>query len=460
MSLLSESIAMFSARLNSIRLDDEGALTAIAMAHSERRGLPLDDLTPAEQAKLIASRIHTVQPNATELADRMQRAADAGRPFVAKLGIDPTGAEVHLGHAVPMLILSRIQRMGHRVVFIVGDVTAKIGDPSGRSDERPPLTDEQIAKNLETYQQQVAPFFDFEHAEFRYNGDWLRSVTLPRIIEIASAIPVSMPLQREDFRKRLDAGQGLSLAEVLYSVVMALDSVEIECDAELGGLDQLLNMQMCRKVMSIEGQEPEVVLATDLVEGTDGSGAKMSKSRGNYVPVSGSAEEMFGRVMSIPDRLVPVYFRAFTELTDDEIALLQLRVESGDIHPMDAKRLLASLIVSTIHDVPSSTAARAAFTAKFSNRTYAELDLPTVTLDGSKLADVLIGAGFAESNGQVRRLAKQSAIRIVTELDGDQDEHVLPEATVFEPLAVLVGGSATKGTKYLKVGRRIARIAE
>ena len=194
--------------------------------------------------------------------------------------------------------------MGHQVVFIVGDVTAKIGDPSGRSDERPALTDADIARNLATYQQQVTPFFDFTRAQFRYNGDWLRDVKLPELIEITAQIPVSMPLQREDFRQRLEAGKGLSLAELLYSVVMALDSVEIDCDLEVGGIDQFLNMQMCRKVMEICGQTPELVVATSLIEGTDGTGAKMSKSKGNYVPVAAAAGEIYGKLMSVPDRLV------------------------------------------------------------------------------------------------------------------------------------------------------------
>ena len=220
-------------------------------------------------------------------ADDRGGAKRAG-PSVAKFGIDPTGAEVHLGHAVPILVLDRFQRMGHHVVFIVGDVTAKIGDPSGRSDERPALTDEEIAANLATYRDQASAFFDFSRAEFRHNGDWLRQVTLPRLIEVTAHVPVAMSLQREDFRNRISAGHSLSLAELLYSVAMALDSVEVRCDLEVGGLDQFLNMQMCRKVMEICGQEPELVVATALLEGTDGTGAKMSKSRGNYVPSDGA----------------------------------------------------------------------------------------------------------------------------------------------------------------------------
>ncbi|MGH9107509.1 MAG: tyrosine--tRNA ligase, partial [Acidimicrobiales bacterium] len=189
----------------------------------ERRSMDLSDLSPTEQAALVAGRCEHLQPSPEAMAERVADAAKVGRPFVAKLGIDPTGAEVHLGHAVPIMLLSRFQRLGHRVVLIVGDVTAKIGDPSGRSEERPVLTDEDIARNLTTYRQQVSPFFDFSRAELRHNGDWLRSVTLPRLIEVTARVPVSMALQREDFRARLSSGQGFSLAELLYSVAMALD---------------------------------------------------------------------------------------------------------------------------------------------------------------------------------------------------------------------------------------------
>jgi len=287
MTRLSESLDRLAGPLRDGDLADDTAVRRVLEETTARRTMDLSDLPAAEQAAMIAGRSQQLQPSPAALAERIEQARAEGRPFVAKFGIDPTGKEVHLGHSVPMQILSRFQRMGRHVVFIVGDVTAKIGDPSGRSDDRPPLTDEIIADNLASYRQQVSPFFDFDRgAEFRHNGDWLRQVTLPRLIEITSRIPLSMSLQRDDFRTRLDAGHGLSVAELLYSVVMALDSVETNCDLEVGGIDQFLNMQMCRKVMEICGQVPELVVATPLVEGTDGTGAKMSKSLGNYVPLT------------------------------------------------------------------------------------------------------------------------------------------------------------------------------
>ena len=394
MTRLSQSVDHATALIKDADLAADAIVRELLEATTQRRSMDLSDLSPTEQATIIAARCQELQPSADALAKRITEAAKDQRPFIAKLGIDPTGHEVHLGHAVPMILLSRFQRMGHQVVFIVGDVTAKIGDPSGRSDERPPLTDEDIALNLATYREQVTPFFDFTHAQFRHNGDWLREIKLPRLIEVLSQIPVSMPLQREDFRKRLDAGQGLSLAELIYSVVMALDSVEINCDLELGGIDQFLNMQMCRKVMDISGQTSELVVATALIEGTDGTGAKMSKSKGNYVPVTAPPGEIFGKIMSVPDRLVEPYFRALSEWLDSELTVAVERVEATSLHPMDLKKILAGDVTAAIHGVDAAMKAREEFVAQFSKRTFGEVeDLPTVADISQPVIEVVKALG-------------------------------------------------------------------
>ncbi|MGH3848431.1 MAG: tyrosine--tRNA ligase, partial [Pseudonocardiaceae bacterium] len=428
---------------------------------TQRRSLDLSDLAPTEQAALISARSQELQPSAEALAERIITAENKGRRFIAKFGIDPTGHEVHLGHTVPMLILSRFQRMGHQVVFIIGDMTAKIGDPSGRSDDRPALTDEDIARNLATYREQVTPFFDFERAQFRHNGDWLRQMTLPKIIEITAQIPVSMPLQREDFRKRLEAGQGLSLAELMYSVVMALDSVETNCDLEVGGIDQFLNMQMCRRVMDICGQRPELVVATSLIEGTDGTGAKMSKSKGNYVPLTASAGEIFGKIMSVPDRLMEQYFRALSEWLDSELAVTTERVKAGSLHPMDLKKILAGEVTAAIHGVDAAMLAREEFVARFSKRTFAEAgDLPTISDLGQSITDAVKALGFAKSNGDVRRVAEQNGLRLVVESEGGQEHVTLTADETREPLDAVVKDKldGQSGDFYLKVGRKLARI--
>lgn len=461
MTRLSESVHRATVVLRKANLADNAIVHELLEETTRRRALDLSDLSPTEQAVLIADRSQQLQPSVDALAERIAEADKKGRSFTAKFGIDPTGAEVHLGHAVPMLLLSRFQRMGHEVVFIVGDMTAKIGDPSGRSDERPALTDEDITRNLATYREQVRPFFDFTRAQFRHNGDWLRRVNLPRIIGITAQIPVSMPLQREDFRKRLEAGRGLSLAELLYSVVMALDSVETNCDLEIGGIDQFLNMQMCRKVMDICGQTPELVVATSLIEGTDGTGTKMSKSRGNYVPLTAPAGEIFGKIMSVPDRLVDQYFRALSEWRNCELAVSSERVTAGSLHPMDLKKILAGEVTAAIHGIDAAMSAREEFAARFSKRTFREVEeLPAVADLDQPITEVVKALGFATSNGHVRRVAQQNGLRLVAEFESGQEQVTLTADEAREPLSAVVKDKldGQTGDYFLKVGRKLARI--
>lgn len=461
MSRLSESVSRVTAMLARADLADDAAVGDLLSETTSRRRLDLSDLSAAEQAALIAARSQELQPSASALVERIDQARERGRPFVAKFGIDPTGADVHLGHAVPMLILSRFQRMGHQVVFIVGDMTAKIGDPSGRSDDRPALTDEDIASNLATYREQVTPFFDFDRAQFRHNGEWLRKVTLPEIIEITAQIPLSMSLQREDFRRRIEAKQGLSLAELMYSVVMALDSVETNCDLEVGGIDQFLNMQMCRRVMEICGQTPELVVATALVEGTDGTGAKMSKSKQNYVPLAAAPDEIFGKIMSIPDRLVEPYFRALSEWTDAELTVVRRRLEDRTLHPADLKKILAGEVTAAIRGVGSAMKARAGFAARFATHTFAGLEgLPTVGDLSRPVTEAVVGLGYARSNGEVRRLAQQQGVRLVVESASGQTQVTLTVGDVLEPLAAVVKSKMDghSGDVFLRVGRKLARV--
>ncbi|OLT26295.1 tyrosine--tRNA ligase [Nocardiopsis sp. CNR-923] len=347
--------------------------------------------------------------------------------------------------------------------------TAKIGDPSGRSGDRPALTDADIARNLATYRDQVAPFFDFTRADFRHNSSWLSEVRLPELIEILAQVPVSMSLQREDFRTRLEQGHGLSTAEFIYSVVMAINSVKIEADIELGGVDQLLNMQMGRKVMEITDQKPQLVATMPLIEGTDGTGKKMSKSMGNYIALSATPEDIFGKVMSIPDRLVSPYLRAWTEWSDAEIDAVNARVDKGTLHPMDLKKVLAGEAVAALHGVETAMSARAAFTAQYSRRAFGDIDtLPVVDTAstgetvGAVLARVL---EFTPSVSAARRIAKQNGLRIVIETAGGQEAVILAEDDVQRPLSEAVdkalssSGQPTEETEvYLKAGRKVARI--
>ncbi|MET7639050.1 tyrosine--tRNA ligase [Streptomyces sp. NPDC005438] len=433
----------------------------------ERRSADLSDLSPTEQAELVASRAVDVLPGVADLAARIEELRAEGRGLHVKLGIDPTAADVHLGHTVPMILLSRFQRMGHRVTLIIGDTTAKIGDPSGRSSERPPLTDEDIARNLAGYQDQVRPFFDFDQVSFRHNSEWLGSLTLPGLIGVLSQVPASALLQREDFRNRLAAGHGLTMSELIYPVAMAIDSAEIDADIELGGVDQLLNMQMGRRVMEVYGQRPQLIATNPLIEGTDGSGAKMSKSKGNYIPLTATFEEVYGRVMSIPDRLTAPYLRAWTEWTDRELELVERGIADGSLHPMDLKKVLAGEVVAALFDVETAMRARDGFTAQFSRKSFQDVEsLPTVDLAEhgqtgvtAVLATVL---EFTPSASAARRIAKQNGLRLVAEGDQGQQSAVLSEQDALRPLAEVVAEQHTalggSDALYLKAGRKVARI--
>ncbi|WKD32062.1 tyrosine--tRNA ligase [Streptomyces xanthophaeus] len=465
MSRLSESVTRVMQILEGSDLGVDYTVAQLLDETTARRSLDLSDLSPREQAALVEGRAINMIPSATVLAEKITAAQASGRQFVIKYGIDPTSPDVHLGHAVPIIIASRFQRMGHHVVFIIGDVTAKIGDPSGRSSERPALTDDDIARNLSTYQQQVTPFIDFERADLRFNGEWLNKVSLPQLVEILARVPVSMSLQREDFRTRLAEGQGLSVAEFVYSVVMAMDSVAITADVELGGVDQLLNLQMCRKVMEISEQTPEVVITTPLIEGTDGTGAKMSKSKGNYVGLTATPDDVYGRLMSIPDHVTEPYLKLLTEWTDEEIQVITKRLAEGTAHPMAVKRILAGEVVAALHGLEAAQAARAEFTARFSKRSFGDTqNLPVVSL--KEHAETPLGVllsqtlDFAPSLSAVRRIAQQNGLRLITESGGEQHATPLAEAAVQQTLAAVLtaAGAADGADLYLKAGRKIARI--
>ena len=430
----------------------------------ERRAIDLSGLPAARQAALVESRTQHLLPSAADLASRIERRRKDGGRLHVKFGIDPTSPYIHLGHAVPMVLAGRFQRMGHDVTLVIGDITARIGDPSGRVDERPPLTEEDIAANLSQYRDQMAPLFDFSRAVLRNNSEWLAPLRLTDLLPLLAKVPVSQSMQREDFRERLSSGHSLTMAEQLYSVVMALDSVELNCDVEIGGVDQLLNMQMCRTLMSISGQEAEVVCTSPLIEGTDGSGAKMSKSRGNYVAIADAPGEIYGKLMSIPDRLTPEYFRMLTEIADEELdaALTQQP-------PQHFKHLLAATVVDTLAGADAAAEARASFLAHFRDRRLSDAaDLPTVARDDpSTVGALLTGTlGFAPSLSHCRRVAEQGGLALVVENEGDAPVKVrLERADVDLTLGQVLSGrlspedAAGGGRVFLRLGRKAAALS-
>ncbi|MFD7923201.1 tyrosine--tRNA ligase [Streptomyces sp. NPDC059740] len=462
MTRLGESVAR-AATLLRADLSLDATVEELLRETGARRYLDLTDLSPKEQAELIAARAVEVLPGPDALATRIEERRAQGRGLGVKLGVDPTAVDMHLGHAVPVIVLSRFQRMGHDVTLLIGDFTAKIGDPTGRTAERPPLTDEDIAANMSGYRDQVRPYVDFDKVSFRQNSEWLAPYTFPELLGLLAQVPASQLLQREDFRNRLAAGSGLTMSELLYPVAQGLDSVALECDVELGGADQLLNLQMGRRLMELRGQQPQLVVTMPLIEGTDGSGAKMSKSKNNYVGLNATADDVFGKIMSVPDRLMEPYLKAWTEWTDEEIALAAERVAARELHPMDLKKVLAGEVVATLFGVEAAMAARAAFVAQFSKKAFAEVEaLPSVDLGehgGESVAAVLTQVlGFTPSASAARRLAKQNALRLVVESDQGQQTVVLAEAEAVRPLAEVVAEKLADhaGAAYLKAGRKLA----
>jgi tyrosyl-tRNA synthetase len=285
---------------------------------------------------------------AAELRTKLERAAAARAPLIVKVGFDPTAPDLHLGHTVLLRKMKHFQDLGHRVLFLIGDFTGMIGDPTGRSKTRPPLSPEEIAANAETYKAQVFKILDAEKTVVDLNSRWLRALGADGLVRLASRYNVAQMLERRDFRQRFDSGKPIAVHEFLYPLAQAYDSVHVRADVELGGTDQLFNLNVGRDIMPAYGLEPQVVMTTPLLEGLDGV-EKMSKSLGNYVGVDEAPDEMFGKLMSISDDLMWRYYLLLTDLSEPEIDTLRARTASGSLHPKQAKRDLATRILADFH---------------------------------------------------------------------------------------------------------------
>jgi tyrosyl-tRNA synthetase len=364
--------------------------------------------TPEAQLHVIKSGIADLIPEA-DLARKLAR----GVPLRVKLGVDPTAPDLHLGHAVPLRKLRQFQDFGHTVVLIIGDFTALIGDPSGRNTTRPQLTREQIDAIAETYVAQAFKILDPARTELVRNSDWLAPLTFEGLLRLAGRFTVARILERDDFAKRLAAGQGISLHELLYPLAQAYDSVAIKADVELGGTDQLFNLLAGRELMEKSDLEPQVCLTLPLLEGTDGV-QKMSKSYGNYIGVTDEPAEMFGKVMSLPDELMVKYYRLCTALDVDVVDRIEAALAEGTEHPNAAKRRLAREIVALYHPVGAADAAEAAFDLVFKAHQIPD-DVPEVAIGRAEtvhLPAVLAEAGLATSNAEGRRLIDQGGVRV------------------------------------------------
>ena len=341
-------------------------------------------------------------------AKNLQKRLESGKQLRVKLGIDPTSAHIHLGRSIPLLKLRDFQELGHQIVFIVGDATGVIGDTSDKESERPMLTREDVANNLKNYKEQVGKILDLDKIEFRHNSEWLNKLSYDEIGEHANVFSLAEFISRDNIRKRLDAGTRVSLREVLYPLMQGYDSVSIKADVELGGTDQRFNLLAGRTLQAHFGQEPQDILMNPLVAGTDGR--KMSSSWGNTVNLTDEPNDMFGKIMSIPDDLIITYF---TCMTREPLALVreyEAQLASGT-NPRDVKMLLGKAIVSFYHSVEASEIAEAQFINTFSKKQTPD-DMPELSPVSTNIVDVLIEAGFATSKGDARRAIDGGGVRI------------------------------------------------
>ena len=341
------------------------------------------------------------------------------RPLVVKAGFDPTAPDLHIGHTVLINKMRQFQELGHDVVFLIGDFTGMIGDPSGKNATRPPLSQEEIRANAETYETQIFKILDPERTRVEFNSRWMTELGAAGMIRLAARHTVARMLERDDFNKRYQSGQPISIHEFLYPLVQGYDSVALKADVELGGTDQKFNLLVGRQLQQDAGQEPQVIMTTPLLEGLDGV-QKMSKSLDNYVGITDPPGEMFGKLMSISDDLMWRYFDVLSFRSLKEIAALRARVEDG-MNPRDAKFELGREIVARFHDAAAADAAQAEFIARFQKGAMPE-EMPDVSVasDDGRLgiAHLLRHAGLVSSNGEAFRMIKQGAVRI----DGERIE--------------------------------------
>ncbi len=370
-----------------------------------------------------------------ELEKKLRRSVEKGIPLRIKYGADPSAPDIHLGHAVGLRKLREFQDCGHTVVFIIGDFTGMIGDPSGKSKTRKSLSREEVAANAETYKEQVFKILDPEKTELRFNGEWFLPMTFEEVIRLSAQVTVAQMLQRDDFAKRHAGKQPISLVEFLYPLIQGYDSVMVEADLELGGTDQLFNLLLARELQKAADQEPQVVMTLPLLEGLDGV-QKMSKSLNNYVGISEEPKNMFGKIMSISDDLMWRYFSLVLGWSDEQVSELRSAVEAGERNPRQVKDELAQAVITEFHDEAAAKAASAEFAA-VSKGALPE-DTPELHLEADiGLLDLLHEQSMIASKGEGRRLVKQKAVK-------------LDDQAITDPLLQLSAGQSG----VLKVGKR------
>jgi tyrosyl-tRNA synthetase len=352
---------------------------------------------------------------ANELRQRLLEAEKEHRPLRVYCGFDPRTSDLHLGHTVPMRKLQQFQELGHEVTFVVGSFTSLIGDPSDQDKLRPQLTAEQVEFNARTYAEQAYKILDRSKTKIRFNSEWLSEVTFQELIKLASNFTIQQFLTRDAFRKRWDAGDPIYLHETFYSIMQGYDAHTLQTDIQVGGTDQLFNIvTAARKIMTFMGDRPNIAIILGILPGTDGE-VKMSKSLGNHIPLRSTAEDMYGKIMSVPDKAMGLFMRLVSRWTPDKIAEVEAGLKSGALHPRDAKMSLAREIVSIYHSPESAGQAEEEFKKVFQQKEIPD-EMPSFTLlQGQTILDVLVAAGMVSSKSDGRRMIEQKGVK----LDGE-----------------------------------------
>jgi tyrosyl-tRNA synthetase len=374
---------------------------------------------------------------AAELRERLILARKEGRPLRVYAGYDPTSSDLHLGHTVTMRKLRQFQELGHTTVFLIGDYTARVGDPSDKNALRPQLLEEKIRENGRTYAEQAFRILDRNHTEVRYNSEWLSKLSFAELIRLGSNFTIQQFTTRENFRLRWDRGDAIYLHEFFYSIMQGYDAYSLQADVQVGGTEQLFNILTAgRKIMEYYGMRPNIGVLLGILPGTDGV-IRMSKSLGNHIPLTANADDMYGKVMSVPDAAMLTYYRLLTRFPPARIDEVERTLKEGALHPRDAKMQLAREIVAIYHGEEKASSAEEQFRRVFQREELPE-DIPVVEISGApKLADFLAENGLAKSRGEARRLIEQGGVR----LDG---------VTLKDPAAPL----SAQGEPVLQVGKR------
>jgi tyrosyl-tRNA synthetase len=371
------------------------------------------------------------QAMAGELRQRLLEAKQENRPLKVYCGFDPRTSDLHLGHTVPMRKLRQFQELEHDVVFLVGNYTSLIGDPSDKDKLRPQLSNEDVARNARTYAEQAYKVLDPAKTKIRYNAEWLSELSFAEIIKLASNFTLQQFLNRENFRNRFENGDAVYLHETFYALMQGYDAYALHTDVQVGGTDQLFNIiTAARKLMAFLGEKPNIAIILDILPGTDGE-VKMSKSLGNHIPLLASPEDMYGKVMSVPDKAMPKFLRLVTRWTPPQIEAIEMEIAKGSLHPRDAKMKLAREIVSIYHNEEAAQQAEAHFKRVFQEGSAPqEIELFEIK-DGQRLLDVLVASGLVTSNSEGRRVIDQRGIRLDGETLTDPNQ-VFPHSGVLQ----------------------------